>query len=97
LKNTKLHQTSLALLKPLEKAPRFSTIEQFSINNPAFSESALRNLVHKANERDSSKGKIAGNGFLEIGAIIRIGRKVLINEERFFNWIESHSHFNKKV
>jgi hypothetical protein len=37
----------------------------------------------------SSKGDIPGNGLIEAGAIIRIGRKVLIDEACFFEWVES--------
>jgi len=77
--------------QPLAKAPVYYTTEQFSLNNPAFTESALRNLIFKANERQSTKGIIAGNGLLEAGAIIRIGRKVLINESKFYAWVEAQN------
>ncbi len=68
--------------------PVFTT-RQFSVRNPAFSELSIRNLVFKADPRHSSKGEIPGNGLIEAGAIIRIGRKVLIDEDRFFEWVES--------
>lgn len=67
-------------------APVLSTIRQFSEKYPAFSQGSLRNLIHLSSERYSSKGKIPANG-LNI-ALIRIGRKLLINEVRFFQWIE---------
>jgi len=67
-------------------APVLSTIRQFSERYPAFSQGSLRNLIHLSSERYSSKGKIPANG-LNI-ALIRIGRKLLINEVRFFQWIE---------
>lgn len=38
------------------------TVRQFSERNPAWTESALRNLIHAAKPRQSSKGTIAGNG-----------------------------------
>ena len=31
----------------------------------------------------------AENGLGKSGAIVRIGRKVIINEEKYFKWIES--------
>lgn len=65
------------------------TVRQFHQRNPAFSEAALRNLIFKADERHSSKAVIPGNGLIEAGAIVRIGRKVLIDEARFFEWVES--------
>ncbi len=73
------------------KDPKYYTTEQFSLNNPFYTQSALRNLIFKANERQSSKGVIKGNGLLESGAIIRVGRKVLINEPKFYAWIEAQN------
>ena len=67
----------------------YLTVRQFSERNPAFTEPSVRNLVFKADSRESSFGVIPGNGLLEAGAIIRIGRKVLIHEERFFAWVEN--------
>ena len=84
--------SSINLLnKPIELRPTYKTVEQFSQDNPYFTSSALRNLIFKAEERHSSKGKIASNGLKEIGAIIRIGRKVLINESKFYAWIEAQN------
>lgn len=76
---------------PPAKDPTYYTVEQFSLNNPAFTKSALRNLIFKADERLSTKGIIEGNGLLKAGAVIRIGRKVLINESKFYAWIESQN------
>jgi hypothetical protein len=67
--------------------PVLSTIRQFSEKYPAFSQGSLRNLIHLSAERYSSKGKIPSNG-LAI-ALVRIGRKLLIDEVRFFQWIEA--------
>lgn len=64
------------------------TVPQFSARNPAFSEPALRNLIFKADSRKSTRGTIPGNGLLEAGAVIRIGSKVVIDEDRFFGWID---------
>ena len=67
----------------------YYTVAQFSERNPVFSEAATRNLVFKAESRESSLGTIPGNGLIEAGAVIRIGRKVLINEAKFFAWAEA--------
>ena len=75
----------------IPKRPIYLTVNQFSCENPAFSPSALRNLIFKADERVSTNGVIAGNGLSQAGAIIRIGRKVLINEPKFYAWVESHN------
>ena len=69
--------------------PAYLTVEQFSERNPAFTPAALRNLIFKADERQSTKGVIHGNGLIQAGAVVRVGRKVLIVESRFFDWIES--------
>lgn len=63
-----------------------STVRQFSEKYPAFSQGSIRNLVHLSSQRYTSKGKIDGNGLSM--AIVRIGRKVLIDEARWFEWIE---------
>jgi len=68
------------------RVPVLSTIRQFSEKYPAFSQGSLRNLIHLSTERYSSKGKIPSNG-LSI-ALVRIGRKLLIDESKFFEWIE---------
>ena len=49
----------------------------------------LRHLIHHATTRHSSKGAIAGNGLIEAGAIVRCGRRVLINPEKFFAWVDA--------
>ena len=53
------------------------TVKQFAEKHPAFSESSLR--YHIFNEET--------NGFSS--ALIRVGRKILIKEDAFFDWIET--------
>jgi hypothetical protein len=65
------------------------TVEQFSEYQPAFTKSALRNLIHGAEARNSTRGVIHGNGLLECGAIVRVGRKVLIEGEKFLGWAKA--------
>lgn len=57
---------------------------------------ALRNLIHKADTRHSTRGDVSGNGLAEAGAIIRVGRKVLIDEARFFDWIDAQTEGARK-
>ena len=73
----------------LPPRPLYFTVAQFSKRHPAFSGPALRNLIFKADARESTLGTIPGNGLIEAGAIVRLGRKVLIHETRFFEWVES--------
>lgn len=60
------------------------TVKQFAQKHPAFSEASLR--YHIFNEET--------NGLS--AAIIRIGRKILIKEDAFFNWIEAQQTHNSK-
>ena len=62
------------------------TVRQFADKHPAFQQGSLRNLIFLAEKRNTSKGVIHGNG-LDV-ALVRIGRKLLIDEVRFFQWIE---------
>jgi len=57
--------------------PVLFTVKQFSEQNPAFSIGGLRWQIF--NEKN--------NGLYEAGAIIRMGRKVLIDSDRYFKWI----------
>lgn len=68
----------------------YLTVEQCSQRNPAFTPPALRNLIFKAEPRQSSRGEIPGNGLVEAGAIVRLGRRVLIDEAKFLAWVASN-------
>jgi hypothetical protein len=70
---------------------KLHTVAQFPVAHPAFTEAALRNLIFRAETRHSSRGEISGNGLAEAGAIVRIGRKVLIDEDRFFDWVRQQN------
>ena len=70
-------------------------VEQFAKKQAAFTAPALRNLIFKGETRQSTKGEIPGNGLIECGAIVRIGRKVLIDEDRFFEWVRRQNRSTK--
>lgn len=59
---------------------------QFSEKHPAFSQPALRHLIFQSKSRTSSLGPIPGNGF-DV-ALVHIGSRVLIDEDKFFEWVE---------
>lgn len=67
------------------------TVRQFSAKHPAFPIHGLRHLIFLSEERECSKGKLPGNGLKESGAILRAGRKVLIDEQRFFDWLDQQN------
>lgn len=85
---TEISRSLAAAFSSETPRPILLTVEQFSGRNPAFTPPALRNLIFKAAPRQSSKGEIPGNGLLESGAIIRLGRRVLIHETKFLEWVQ---------
>ena len=62
------------------------TVKQFCKSNEVFKEGGLRWLIH--NQRS--------NGLLQSGAIIKLGGRVIIDEDRFMSWVESHNTAIKK-
>ena len=54
------------------------TVKLFSKEYPSFPEGGLRHLIFHA----------GSNGLQKSGALVRVGRKVLIDEERFFSWLK---------
>ncbi len=66
---------------------RLFTVRQFARRHAAFSEGGLRWLIFNAKGRKSSKEAIAPNG-LE-AALVRVGRRVLIDEHAFFGWLDA--------
>jgi hypothetical protein len=68
----------------LQPTQLYSTVKQFSERHPAFSVGSLRALIFDGNT----------NGLNESSAIVRINRRVLINEGRFFDWLEMKNKRN---
>jgi len=61
--------------------PTYLTVNQFCERHPAFALGGVRhNIFHEKT-----------NGLAESGAIVRNGRRVLINEEKFFDWLEAQN------
>ena len=59
----------------------YFTVKQFCKRHQAFTEGGIRhNIFHEKT-----------NGLSKSGAIVRVGRKVLINESKFFRWLESQN------
>jgi hypothetical protein len=57
----------------------YSTVKQFIEKYPVFTTGGLRSWIF--NEHS--------NGLAKSGAIVRIGRKILIHEPKFFKWVRS--------
>ena len=78
-------------------APRhLYTLKKFAERHSDFlTLSAATNQVFKAQPRHSSKGEIPGNGMLDFAVIMRIGRKVLIDEDAYFRWLDAQQKGGK--
>lgn len=72
--------------------PTLSTVKNLSAFFPSvgLTPAAIQGHIFKAADRFDSKGrKIAGNGLAKTGAIIRRGRKVLIDVDKYSAWLTS--------
>lgn len=74
--------------------PNLMTINDLS-NDPEFTRlftsHAIRHQIRAAYPRPSASGiSIPGNGLLEVGAIIRLGRKLYIDKQLYRSWVLSH-------
>lgn len=58
--------------------PSLYTVSKFSEKHPAFPVGSIRDRIFHSKT----------NGLAKSGAIIRNGRRVLINEEKWFLWLE---------
>jgi len=66
----------------MSQIPNLQTVTQFAENNPAFPVGGLRWQIFNEDK----------NGLKAAGAIIRVGRKVLIDAEKYFQWVYSQNH-----
>lgn len=58
---------------------RLRTVKQFSEEQNAFTEGALRWFIFNAND----------NGLAQAGAIVRLGRRVYVEPDNFLRWVET--------
>ncbi|MDO9269068.1 MAG: hypothetical protein Q7T96_08150 [Methylobacter sp.] len=66
--------------------PNYLTVNQFAEKYPAFRTSSLRSLIFNEHR----------NGLAQYGAIQRVGRKVIIESNRFFSWVEAQNQVGAK-
>jgi len=67
--------------KQQTEIPNYLTVKQFNEKHPAFPVGGLRDRIFHAKS----------NGLAQSGAIVRNGRRVLIREDKYFNWLESQN------
>lgn len=77
---------------------RLFSVRQFCERNPAFPQPTIRQRIFEASPRFNAKGQtLPGNGLLECGAVLRCGRKVLIDEAKFYQWLDQKNMVNPAV
>ena len=59
----------------------YLTVTQFTAKHKAFTVGGIRSLIFNENS----------NGLAKSGAVVRVGRKVLLNEPKFFGWVQSQN------
>lgn len=65
--------------------PTLMSVKQFSEKHPAFTEQSLRGLIFDSESPKGTRSTSKTNGFSK--SIVRIGRKVLLDEAKFFEWV----------
>ena len=66
--------------------PRLFTIQQFADKHPAFTYAALRDLIFHSRTDPKAQGRFEPNGLAV--AIVRRGRRILLDEVKFFTWLD---------
>jgi hypothetical protein len=88
-----IHQTEAGRTPATFTEPpprRLFTLKAFAERHSSFlTLAALTNQVFRSKPRHSTKGVIAGNGLEQAGAIVRLAGRVLIDEDRYFLWVDS--------
>lgn len=80
----------------MDTKPNLLTVRQLAERYQAWTTSSIRSLVLNAGDRLNSRGeKVAGNGLSP--AIIRVGRKVLIDEDRWLDWIYREARSRRRA
>lgn len=75
---------------------RLFTLAKFAERHSSFlTLASVTNQVFKAKSRLSTKGEIPGNGMEEAGAIVRVAGRVLIDEDAYFEWVDSQQGGSK--
>ncbi|MFW2571477.1 hypothetical protein [Legionella sp. 29fVS95] len=67
-------------MQNVDTIPSLSTVKQFCKKYPAFTEGGIRDRIFYADS----------NGLKKFGAILRNGRRVLIDEGKFFQWLKEN-------
>jgi len=76
---TKALPTITQQAEAIQTAWTYLTVKQFCDKHKAFAIGGIRALIFNEHE----------NGLAKSGAVVRMGRKILLSEPRFFEWLEA--------
>jgi hypothetical protein len=93
MENITVTQANKSAFPDVPQPRTLLTVRQFADKHQAFPQGSLRNLIFLAESRKTSKGIIKSNGL--DSALVRIGRKLLIDEAKFFKWIDEQQEGRK--
>ena len=71
--------TEILAQAAVKRLRRLHTVEQFCQKHPAFTPGGVRWMLFNREANGLAK------------AIVRVGRRILIDEERFFDWIDEQN------
>lgn len=76
---------------------RLSTLGKFAVKYSDFTTlSAITNQHFKSRPRLSTNGIVPGNGMSEFGVFVRLGRRVLVDEDAYFRWLNAQQNGGSK-
>jgi hypothetical protein len=73
----------------MSTVPTLLTVKQFAQKHAAWTEGSLRNAIFLSKPRKVGGEDRRANG-LDV-ALLRIGRKILIDEAKFFDWVNKQN------
>ena len=65
----------------VQTAWAYLTVQQFTTKHTAFNTGGIRSIIFNEHQ----------NGLAKSGAIVRLGRKVMIDENLFFAWVQAQN------
>jgi hypothetical protein len=71
----------------MNEIPNYLTVKQFVAKHKAFSNGGMRWQIHKEES----------NGLKGSGAVIRNGARILIDEEKYFDWLIKRSEAQEEA
>ncbi|SEN29739.1 hypothetical protein SAMN05216404_103298 [Nitrosospira multiformis] len=96
VKSNEVEQVAKSEINGVSPRPLY-TLRKFAERNSNFTTlSAITNQHFKSRPRFSTSGIVPGNGMHDFGVFVRIGRRVLVDEEAYFRWLHAQQNGDRK-